>query len=814
MRIGAHLTGFERQLLNRLAEVNSAASTGALRLATGRKVNSPSDDPAAFFAISSVESRLAVVNSTIPKVEAAASVAAQAQLALDQIRTQLGTIRTALLADEDGSLTAGERLEKQQAVDAALAQIGNLAGTQINGRRMLDGSADFTYAGLDNNQIDGLTVYAIGGPTVSVAERQAQLAYTGNNRTISADANITITGNGGETTVDVLAGQSLQSVAESINVRSGATGVTATTEDNELLLTSTSAGATARVQLAVNTGTFAVAGGDATGTAFGVDAQVTDGAAVAGSVDTAATRGTLTYTGAAGQTTGAATITLSGKLGSTDVAVGAAQDLTDLRDNVNQYSHATGITASVAGDDLTFTTVHYGTAATIDVDVSSGTFTTAGGNGDGTAQGTNAVATINGRTYTGNSPDAAATLVHTELTGALAADTSFRLTGNDGFFDFSFNTDDTLADVAAAIEAEKATTGVTASVSADGLDLILQSVTQGDQSQVQLQVTDGPFDVAAGAGSTTSNYTAAGQAELYYTSSAGNVGDTVEIRVTGELGFADVTLTAGTSLAAAADAINDEMLVTGVQARVASVTDPNDTLVLFSTGADANASVDVAINSGGPFVVTGGDGAGHATGADAVTDVRGAAAVTDVSTVDGTRFSVNSTDYRFTVEFDPSFTGTFDTVSLSDGSVLKFALATDLRAITRLAIPGALAGRLGGVSGSLDQLATGNPLSGLAQNTSQAIRVVDEALAQLTLIEGRVDGFNNAAVTSSANLLDGLKSTLEDSVVELDGFNEEEETLLLAKNQILASNILSALNVLQQQRLDMIGMIKTIAGLS
>jgi flagellin-like hook-associated protein FlgL len=50
MRIGASLNGVEQKLLNAANE--AAASINALRLATGAKVNAPSDDPSAFVQIS------------------------------------------------------------------------------------------------------------------------------------------------------------------------------------------------------------------------------------------------------------------------------------------------------------------------------------------------------------------------------------------------------------------------------------------------------------------------------------------------------------------------------------------------------------------------------------------------------------------------------------------------------------------------------------------------------------------------------------------------------------------------------------------
>lgn len=288
MRIGASLNGIEQKLLNAASEANAAATLNALRLATGQKVNNPADDPSAFLHISGLESRLSLLNTTLTQMESAANVVAQSQLTLDQVRTELETVRATLLEDEDQSLTASERDERQAIIDAALTQMNILATSEIEGRRRLDGSGDFRHSGGRSDQISELRIYA----------------------------------------------------ARDTSLR----------------------------------------------------AEVT----------TKATRGQLTYTGASGQITADATFTLAGKEGEVEFSVTNGENLTDVADTINLESHKTGITASVSGDTLTFRTVDYGTRANLDVTVSSGTFNVTGGNGSGSDTGTDAVATINGRTVTGD----------------------------------------------------------------------------------------------------------------------------------------------------------------------------------------------------------------------------------------------------------------------------------------------------------------------------------------------------------------------------------------------------------------------------
>lgn len=469
-RIGATLSGIERSLLNRLAQADAAVALGTLRLATGRKINTPADDPAAFITLSRFQNQLNAVTATMSNVTAASSLVSQTQTTLGQIRDQLELIREELLTDEDRSLSEAEREAAQANIDKAIDQINALASTSIDGRRVLEGSADFLVRGRDPNQITNVRVHAI---------------VPGSTPTIS------------------------------------------------------------------------------------------------GSVIQRATQAQRVYTGSGGKITDDATFTLTGSLGSIEVTVhGGAEpdDLDDVAQSINDQSHKTGITASVDGDELTFRSVGYGTSETVQIEVTSGLFSTVG-----TGVGTNAVVQINGRTY------------------------------------------------------------------------------------------------------------------------------------------------------------NDQR-------------------------------------------------------------------------VQGNRVTVNENGLRYELEFAPTFLGAFDPVTIS-GSALSFALSTEPNARATLSIPSLLACYLGGVSGTLDQIASGAAYGGLDENTSRAIRIVDEALGKLTRVEGSIDGFFNAAITSSSALLSEAQDELETAIAETDGFNQEEEELLITKNQELASNATAGLAILAQQRANIVAMIQHIAGL-
>jgi len=466
-RISVSLSGIERTLLNRMAEANAQATLSALRMATGHQITAPRDDPSAFVRLSSYQQRLAVVRAAAGNADAASSMVTQAQTAIDQIRVQIDLIRDELLVDEDGTATQAERDEAQAAIDAAVEEIDRLAGTEIDGNRILDGSAAYNVSGRDASQVARRTVYS------------------------------------------AVAGQS-----------------------------------------------------------------------ISGTVTQAATRASLTYTGdASNQITDDAAFTLTGPSGSYSFEVTAGEALSDVAQQINRYSHRTGVTAAVDGGthELTFTTVEYGSDAEITIDVTGGTFDVSDG---GQAAGTDAQATVNDESLTG----------------------------------------------------------------------------------------------------------------------------------------------------------------------------------------------------------------------------------------EGNRFTYARNGLHVSFEIEPGYTGAIDEMTVTGGG-LSFALWADPSQTATLAPPGLMAAHFDGLSGRLDQLADGGSLAGLDENTSQAIRVVDEALGRLTRIEGMVDGFYNASVATASNLLADLEEDLTDAIEDVDGVDDALETQNQVHYETLAANAAVGLSLLAQQKLRVLDILQQIAGL-
>jgi flagellin len=118
------------------------------RLATGRRINHASDDPAGLMASQQLESTLAALDAETRGAERAASQATVADGALQQVSDLLTEANGLLVANADGTLSAGEKQANQLQLDSIFSSIDRLAGsTEFAGVKLLDGTASLQAAG-------------------------------------------------------------------------------------------------------------------------------------------------------------------------------------------------------------------------------------------------------------------------------------------------------------------------------------------------------------------------------------------------------------------------------------------------------------------------------------------------------------------------------------------------------------------------------------------------------------------------------------------------------------------------------------------
>jgi flagellin len=123
-----------------------------------------------------------------------------------------------------------------------------------------------------------------------------------------------------------------------------------------------------------------------------------DAVTVSIDVTTQAAQATNSYTG--GTLAADTTVIVEGPDGTTTISLAAGADTQAIADAYNDVAYLTGVTATrVDANQVDFATADYGSAATISIEATQGTFdlTTSG-----EVSGTDAVATINGQTVTGD----------------------------------------------------------------------------------------------------------------------------------------------------------------------------------------------------------------------------------------------------------------------------------------------------------------------------------------------------------------------------------------------------------------------------
>jgi flagellin len=335
-----------------LTRTNDQLQTALTRLSTGLRINSGKDDPAGLIASENLRRDITSANVAIGNSQQAGQLIATADSALGQISGLLNDIRgLAVQAANSGVLSDEQIAANQLQVDSSLEAIDRIAKvTTFQGRKLLDGSLDFTKA------------YTAGGSTVAdLTINSANLGTTGSlavSVTISAGATqalITNNGLGGSTVTQatgpltLTGGNTLTLTAAANGAADGVVGNTTDVIFQQATGITQASGSSTLTPGAISIA--ATAGGALDGTAgnnIDVTYQAATDIAQATNNNIALTNGTLTITATAGE-----------------AADGAAGNLTDL---VLQRASdaAVGTTGSInlaaTGATLTLTAVAGGAA--------------------------------------------------------------------------------------------------------------------------------------------------------------------------------------------------------------------------------------------------------------------------------------------------------------------------------------------------------------------------------------------------------------------------------------------------------------------
>jgi flagellin len=798
---------------NQLKRANDSLSTAINRLSTGLRINSGKDDPAGLIASEALRSDIVSTEKAISNSERASLVIATADAALGQVSSLLNDVRGLVVeAANSGALSDDEIAANQLQVDSSLEALNRIAQTtSFQGRKLLDGSLDFvtnasSVASLRNVQIEQANLGSSGSVGVNVdiqtAATKATLAGSipiGSTPGNESTATLTLAG-GATINIEAAAtGVDFNDIAVSFVEDSGtATGAPTATYDSalkKLVVTVNDSATTAAADIttAINgladfNATLGVAGNYQNSTApTAASTQLTfegggkltvtsanggsggNGVAVVFAESSSVTAGapTAAYNG-----TNQITVTVN-DAATTDLS--AIQSAIDGLSGFNATVDTAGVYTNAADAVAASSTLSFAGGGVITVAAdAAGT----AGNGisvvfaedNGTPAAT-PTANLVGSTLTVTVNDAANTAladIATAISTALPSHTATVTTAGDGNYAFG---------------GDAAVTGTTAGgLAADANDSTLTGTTAGGAA-------NNPGDSAVTA------TTAGGTNDI----GAGLI-SALTFRLSGSSGSEVFSFDAGATGSQIADAIN---LLSDATSVSASFNTGTGALSFSSTdyGSASLVQVDViSEGAGGTF------GSGLAdtrsSGADVVATINGVSAKGKGNTLS---INTSSLDLSLTVSDGSSTDFNF---TISGGGAL-FQLGPDVvrNQQARLGIGSVDTGSLGGASGRLYQLASGQNAD-LKTDATLASKIVDETITKVASLRGRLGAFQSTTLESNiSSLNDGLANLREsESVIRDADFAKESANLTRA--QILVQSSTSVLAIANQNPQNVLSLLR------
>lgn len=282
------------------------------RLSTGLRINSAKDDAAGLAISERFTTQIRGINQAVRNASDGISLSQTAESALGELTNNLQRVRELAVQSANATNSGSDRAALNAEVQQRIAEIERIASqTSFNGRKVLDGTfggAQFQVGanvgetisvslttGTRSNQI-GQIASAVGGAVTANALTDGGLTVAvGTGTAVSIGASVAGSLNGQEA-------DSAFAKLRAIN-DAGVAGLTATASN-------------------ASTATFATVGAVTTDATYGLTIN-----------------GTAIYSGAG------------------NLAAGSSLTASDIAAQVNLFSSTTGVSASVSGTDLTFTSV-------------------------------------------------------------------------------------------------------------------------------------------------------------------------------------------------------------------------------------------------------------------------------------------------------------------------------------------------------------------------------------------------------------------------------------------------------------------------
>ncbi len=206
------------------------------RLSSGLRINRGADDPAGLIVSQNLRAEIASIRQAVTNSQRASNVIATTEGALGEVAALLNDTKQKIIeAANVGAISDDEVRANQLQIDDAVRSITRIANTTtFGGRKLLNGTLDYTTSGINAANVTDLRVNGVRFGTasfipVTVAVTQsaqhAQLRFE--TSSITSDVTLEIAGQNGVTTLPLLSGTAASAIMAAVNLVSDATGVSA-----------------------------------------------------------------------------------------------------------------------------------------------------------------------------------------------------------------------------------------------------------------------------------------------------------------------------------------------------------------------------------------------------------------------------------------------------------------------------------------------------------------------------------------------------------------------------------------------------------
>jgi flagellin len=190
------------------------------------------------------------------------------------------------------------------------------------------------------------------------------------------------------------------------------------------------------------------------------------------------------------------------------------------------------------------------------------------------------------------------------------------------------------------------------------------------------------------------------------------------------------------------------------------------------------------------------------TGTDVVATINGLSAKGD-----GNTLSINTSTLSISTDVEATFTGTAAFTITGGGAMFQLGPEVVSNQQARLGIMAVSTGKLGGVSGRLYQLGSGESLS-LKNDAAGASRVIEETIEKVSSLRGRLGAFQRTTLDSNSISLSDTLSNLTDAESSIRDADFAKESAALTRAQILVQSGTSVLGIANQSSQSVLSLLR------